>query len=354
MRIKTIAAALALAGLALLPASPAFAFPPLPSSFYGDVQINGHSLPDGTRVVAIIGSAAYDSGQTQTYEGRSVYSIDIPGDDPDTSKREGGREGDTIQFQVGGIVMSQTAAWHSGTNVELNLSATSDAPPSTPVPTVEPTPTTPPTNTPQPAPIVEVIQPTVTPAAPQATNAAPQAQSAQATAVPAPTTTPARLAPTPTPTPQTIALQATTAPTAEATAPAQNEATGQQPDSAPPATADAPAATPVDAQPPQPAQPTPSAGALTDIDPTAVPTALAPAATDATASEPATQAQAVSDAGVSSEPAVSPGDAAEAASASSNTIANTPATTSNTGLILGVAVMVATVAVIGWAVFRKR
>jgi hypothetical protein len=67
------------------------------------------------------------------HEGNSVYSIAVPGDDPDTLQVEGGVLGDTIVFQVDGANASETGTWQSGTNVELNLTVDEDEPP-TPVP----------------------------------------------------------------------------------------------------------------------------------------------------------------------------------------------------------------------------
>ena len=39
----------------------------------------------------------------------------------DTTVIDGGKEGDTIRFTIGGLPVAQTGTWHSGTNVELNL-----------------------------------------------------------------------------------------------------------------------------------------------------------------------------------------------------------------------------------------
>lgn len=120
---------------------PAQAIPSLPSSFYGMVKINGTNLLDGTVVQALIDNQVYAEGFTQTYQGDSVFAIDVPGDDPSTTTQEGGREGDTIQFKIGGILADQTGIWHSGTNVNLDLTATSSAPTATPQATFTPVPT---------------------------------------------------------------------------------------------------------------------------------------------------------------------------------------------------------------------
>lgn len=111
--------------LALLafPAGRVAAFPPLPSSFYGPVKFNHASPPDGTSVEALINGQVFAFATTQTYQGNAVYSLDVPGDDSTTAAIEGGREGDQVSFRIGGQLAEQTATWHSGTNVEMALSA---------------------------------------------------------------------------------------------------------------------------------------------------------------------------------------------------------------------------------------
>jgi hypothetical protein len=117
------------------------AVPTLPSSFYGSVKVNNASVADGTLIQALIDGQVYAEGYTQTYQGESVYSIDVKGDDTDTPAQDGGREGDTIQFKIGGIVADQTGVWHSGTNVLLNLTTSATEPVATPQETPTPYPT---------------------------------------------------------------------------------------------------------------------------------------------------------------------------------------------------------------------
>ena len=116
------------------------AFPPLPSSFYGIVKFNNSNLPDGTTVEAIINDQIVASGYTQTYQDESVYALDVPGDDSGTTIVEGGKEGDVIHFKVGGIEVTETGIWHSGTNVELAFMIDSSAKLETPQPTRTPHP----------------------------------------------------------------------------------------------------------------------------------------------------------------------------------------------------------------------
>ncbi len=116
----------ALASLAL--ASSAAALPVLPSSFYGSVKVNGANVADGTVVRALINGQVFAETLTQTYQGQSVYSVDVPGDNPDTTVREGGREGEAVQFTVGGVAAVESGAWHEGINARLDLTASASAP----------------------------------------------------------------------------------------------------------------------------------------------------------------------------------------------------------------------------------
>ena len=98
-------------------------------------------MPDGTLVRTLINGQSFAEGRTQTYQGDSVYSVDVRGDDADTPAVDGGREGDTLQFEVGGALAAETGTWHSGTNAEVNLTVTSTGGPAAPPPTVPPVPT---------------------------------------------------------------------------------------------------------------------------------------------------------------------------------------------------------------------
>ncbi len=100
------------------------AVPPLPSSFYGEVKLNGANVPEGTEVTAWIDGVRYASTTTIIHEGNSVYAFDVPGDDPSTlDVIEGGTQGQSIEFRIGNLVAHNSAIWQSGTFVEHNLSA---------------------------------------------------------------------------------------------------------------------------------------------------------------------------------------------------------------------------------------
>jgi hypothetical protein len=109
--------------LLLLCVQPAFAVPPQPSGFYGTVKIDGANVPTGTSVTARINGVTYTTSPYQTYNGDTVYTVDVPGEDPDTAGTQGGVDGDTVVFFIGDTQADQTGTWHSGTNISFNLTA---------------------------------------------------------------------------------------------------------------------------------------------------------------------------------------------------------------------------------------
>ena len=135
------------------------AVPPLPSTFYGTVKVDGANVPDGTLVTAWIDGAQYGQASTFTFNDESWYSLDVLGDDPDSPAKDGGVSGDIVSFRIGSDDAVQTGVWSSGTPVQLNLT-TSTGP--TPTPTATQTHT--PTQTPTPSPThTNTPTPTVTP-----------------------------------------------------------------------------------------------------------------------------------------------------------------------------------------------
>lgn len=159
--------------LVLLWGTTVHAVPPLPSSFYGTVKMDGANVPDGTLVTAWIGGVQYGQGATFTYAAESWYNLDVKGDDTDQPGKDGGQEGDIVSFRVGSSDAPQTGVWHSGTSVMLNLTISggptptptataSLAPTETPTPTntltLTPTPTYTPTPTVTPTPVTGAIQ----------------------------------------------------------------------------------------------------------------------------------------------------------------------------------------------------
>jgi hypothetical protein len=115
-------------GLLTFNVQPASAVPPLPSSFYGTVKLNGANVPAGTVIHAYINGVEYAHATVLTYLGDTVYSIDVPGEDTDTPGTQGGVEGNTVAFSIGSIQVPQTGIWHTGTNINLNLTGTGTLP----------------------------------------------------------------------------------------------------------------------------------------------------------------------------------------------------------------------------------
>jgi len=97
------------------------AFPPLPSSFYGTVQQEGKNIPDGTLVEALIDGKVMAYSHSETYQGTSVFSLDVPGDESATDIIEGGTSGQRIEFRVGGMLADQSTQWTSGVNENIDL-----------------------------------------------------------------------------------------------------------------------------------------------------------------------------------------------------------------------------------------
>jgi hypothetical protein len=112
--------------LCLLPGKsfPVQAMPPLPSSFYGTLTVNGSHVPAGLPVSAWINGVQYALSSSLLSETGSFYAISIPGDDPATPQIEGGVANDLITFKIENLVADQTGLWQSGSNLALNLTAT--------------------------------------------------------------------------------------------------------------------------------------------------------------------------------------------------------------------------------------
>jgi hypothetical protein len=138
-RLFTISTIVILA-ITLVPVDVVQAFPPLPSSFYGSIKQNGGNLSAGTPIQALINNQVFATSTIEIYQGESVYSLTVPGDDPGTVQVEGGQAGDTISFRINGELADQTGTWESGTNVSLNLTLNTNPNVVTPTP-AQPTPT---------------------------------------------------------------------------------------------------------------------------------------------------------------------------------------------------------------------
>ena len=86
--------------LVLLCTSVVLAVPMPPNQFFGNVTIDGKPAPDGTVVSARI--AGIEFATTTTINGG--YGLNsaffVPSDDLDTTEKEGGKDGDTVDFYV--------------------------------------------------------------------------------------------------------------------------------------------------------------------------------------------------------------------------------------------------------------
>jgi len=103
--------------------------PPLPSSFWGTVRVNGQNVPTDTVISAWISETQYAYRTVMTYPGwGTVYALDVSGDQAGTPAKEGGVAGDTITFKIGTLTADQSAKWRSGTNTRIDLTATRLAP----------------------------------------------------------------------------------------------------------------------------------------------------------------------------------------------------------------------------------
>ena len=127
MKIQRVFTAVFLAfALLLANVAVARAMPPLPSSFYGTVKLDGANVPTGTVVSARINGVIYAWGTALIYEGDTVYTFDVPGEDTDEPGIQGGVPGDTVVFYIGDYIADQTAPWQGGTLEELNLTASTN------------------------------------------------------------------------------------------------------------------------------------------------------------------------------------------------------------------------------------
>jgi len=103
--------------------------PPIPDQVYGLVRINNAFVPAGTLVSAWCGGVKYVQSATIDYNSEAWYSLDIPGDNPDTSPaKEGCTAGETILFKIEANTADQQKAWVSGGSTQLDLSLANQIP----------------------------------------------------------------------------------------------------------------------------------------------------------------------------------------------------------------------------------
>ncbi len=118
--VGTLGSLLALI-LTLSLAIPVFAVPQIPHQFYGQVIIGGIQAEAGTTVSAEIDETVY---ATTTVDSLGRYGYDplfkVPADDPETPEKEGGTNGEIIEFYVGGV-LATTFTFQIGGSEEISL-----------------------------------------------------------------------------------------------------------------------------------------------------------------------------------------------------------------------------------------
>jgi len=103
----------------------AYAVPQQSHKFWGDVTIDGAPATDGILVEAKIAGITYES--ELTIDGKYGWTLSdlfyVPADDPDIVGVEGGVNGDTVEFYVGGI-LATTHLFAVGGIMNLDLAIT--------------------------------------------------------------------------------------------------------------------------------------------------------------------------------------------------------------------------------------
>lgn len=112
---------LAVVALLLFPAM-ALAQPDFPVRYYGEVEVDGADVADGTVITATVEGESYTTTTPAGY-GDSTYAIKLV--PPEGTKFT---EGATITFMIGDQPAEQTGTWTPGANTELDLSAGEVAP----------------------------------------------------------------------------------------------------------------------------------------------------------------------------------------------------------------------------------
>ena len=104
-------------GMAQVPPTP-------PHAFYGYVLINGSLAPDGVVVSAKIEGVTYATATVQN----GSYMLEVPADNATTPEKDGGVDGDLIEFYVG-EAYADSFTFMSMSIDELNLTVTDNTPP---------------------------------------------------------------------------------------------------------------------------------------------------------------------------------------------------------------------------------
>lgn len=92
----------------------------IPATYYGIIKREGANLPVGVPFVAQVGEKQF-VGRSLLHNGESVYTVDVPADDPTTEELEGAKPGEPVQFIIDGVVADQSSVWQPGDLREANL-----------------------------------------------------------------------------------------------------------------------------------------------------------------------------------------------------------------------------------------
>jgi len=91
-----------------------------PHWFRGDVTVNGNPAPDGTVISAKIEGIEYSTATTISGRYGADGNFYVPSDDLDTAEKEGGVEGDIVDFYVNNE-LAANATFSNGGNTRLDL-----------------------------------------------------------------------------------------------------------------------------------------------------------------------------------------------------------------------------------------
>ena len=100
----------------------AMAIPMPPHQFAGNVTIDGKPAPDGTVVSARIGGVEYVREETVNGKYGFREPFRVPTDDPDTAEKEGGVNGEVVEFYVNNeLAANATFSFGGMTNLNLKI-----------------------------------------------------------------------------------------------------------------------------------------------------------------------------------------------------------------------------------------
>mgnify|MGYP001160726528 CR=1 FL=1 len=92
-----------------------------PAGYYGVVQRNGLNVAEGTQISAQINGVTYAEARSMIVNGHSVYTLDIPADDPETATIEGGQAGQSVTLLIDGVAAQAMPIWQAGVTTVTEL-----------------------------------------------------------------------------------------------------------------------------------------------------------------------------------------------------------------------------------------